>query len=233
MGTSSEYGGGKGGSWTPFKHAATDYAKHGGADRARRVLARHVATLGGVGGAVASAGAGITVAQRLAGLFSGVGSAGLDATLEQYALGALVGRDRFEVLGALIELVAPAGADLEGQAARSAACDVIDEIFGDAESYEELASVQLDATGVRQALELFLAAYVYNRALPVIEQRLAKLDPAEAERKDRELRDFIMAVVRLRLDGVDPFSVAWEAPEGRALIEDVLTDTYTQVEAWE
>jgi hypothetical protein len=233
MGTSNDYGGGKGGAWTPFKLAATNYARHGGEERARRVLARHVATLGGVGAAVTSAGAGITAAQRLAGLFSGVGRAGLDATLQTYALGAMVGRDRFEVLEALIDLVAPAGADLEGQAARSAACDVIDEVFGNAESYEELASLQLDADGVRHALELFLTAYVYNRALPVIEQRLAKLDPAEAERRDHGLRDFIRAIVRLRLANVDPFSVSWEAAEGRALIEGILSDTYNQLEAWE
>jgi hypothetical protein len=233
MGTSSDYGGGKGGAWTPFKHAATDYAKYGGTERGRRVLARHVATLGGVGGAVASANAGITAAQRVAGLFSGVGSAGLDATLQAYALGALVGRDRFEVLEALIDLVAPSGADLDGQAARSAACDVIDEIFRDAESYDELAGLQLDADGVRRALELFLSAYVYNRALPVIEQRLAKLDQAEAERRDHELRDFIIAIVRLQLAHVDPFSVAWESAEGRRLIDEVLTETYRQMEAWE
>lgn len=233
MGTSSDYGGGKGGAWTPFKHAASQYARYGGEERARRVLARHVATLGGVAGAVASARAGITAAQRLAGLFSVVGSAGLDATLHAYALSAMVGRDRFEVLEALIDLVSPAGSDLEGQAARSAACDVIDEVFDDAENYDELASLQLDADGVRHALELFLTAYVYNRALPVIEPRLAKLDPAEAERRDQELRGFIGAIVRLRLADLDPFSVSWEAAEGHALIEGILTDTYEQLEAWE
>jgi hypothetical protein len=233
VGTSGDYGGGKGGAWTPFKHAASNYARYGGAARGRRVLARHVGTLGGAAGGVGSAAAGITAAQRLAGLISGVGTVGLDATLQTYALGAVVGRDRFEVLEALIDLVAPSGADLEGQAARSAACDIIDEVFGDAESYDELSDVQLDADAVRHALELFLSAYVYNRALPVIEQRLIKLGPAEAERRDRELREFIRAVVRLRLANVDPFSVAWESAEGRSLIEGILRDAYTQMEAWE
>jgi hypothetical protein len=109
MGTSSDHTGGTGGAWTGFKRAATDYAKYGGEDRARRVTARHVATMGGAGAAVASAAAGLSTAQRLGRLLSGIGTVGFDETLRSFDLEALIGRDRFDVLEALIEIIAPVG----------------------------------------------------------------------------------------------------------------------------
>jgi len=112
MGTSSDHSGGSGGPWTPFKRAATSYAKHGGADRAGRMLARHVATLGGAAAAAASARTGTTAAQRLGGLLAGVATEGLTPTLERFGLADQVGRDRFEVLDALITYIAGSGSDL-------------------------------------------------------------------------------------------------------------------------
>jgi hypothetical protein len=233
MGTSTDFSGGTGGAWTGFKRAATDYAKRGGEGLARRVMARHVGTLGGAGAAVGSATAGVSTAQRLARMLADIGTTGFDAALRTYGLERLIGRDRFDVLEALIEVIAPPGADLESEAARSAAFDVIGEIFAEGESYEELARAELDRDGVLRALELFIAWYVYNRADPVIEQRLSRLDSGEAERRNRELVDYLRQLVRLELGERDPFAVAWDEPEGRALIEGLLHDVYRQLEAWD
>jgi hypothetical protein len=233
MGTSKDHTGGTGGAWTGFKRAATDYAKFGGEGRAGRVMARHVATLGGVGSAVGSATAGISTAQRLAALFSGIGTVGFDTALRSYNLERLIGEDRFDVLEALIEVVAPSGADLESEAARSAAFDVIGELFGEGESYDDLSSTQLDREGVLRALELFITAYIYNRADPVIDQRLSRLNADEAERRDRELRDFIKALVGLEMGDMDPFQVDWAEAQGREIIEGLLRDVYRQLEAWD
>src|SRR5205085_1617176 len=85
-------------------------------------------------------------------------------------LTALLGRGRFDVVRALVDLIAGAGSDLEGQAARAAALDVIDELFGDAENYDELAALDLDAEGVLRALEAFIAYFIYNRLLVQIDE---------------------------------------------------------------
>jgi hypothetical protein len=231
MGTSSDYGGGSGGAWTPFKIAATNYAKHGGGARAARVLARHVATLGGAGGATRSARTGIAGAANFAGLLAGIARDGLDAALREVGLGELVGRGRFDVVRALVDLIAGAGSDLEGQAARSAALDVIDELFGDAEDYDELAALDLDADGVIRALEAFIAYFIYNRLLPQIDERLTRYaDPARAEQLDRDLRQLIRAHVRIRLRDADPMSVDWSGDEGRNIIESALRSVYGVLE---
>ncbi len=81
---------------------------------------------------------------------------------------------------------------------------------------------------------MFVAAYVYNRAAEVIDERLSRLqDQRAAERRDRELRDYIGAVVALRLEGLDPLTVDWSGDEGRSIIERVLQDVYRQLEAGE
>jgi hypothetical protein len=231
MGTSSDYGGGRGGAWTPFKIAATNYAKHGGRGNGARVVARHVATLGGAAGATRSARAGIAGAANFAGLLAGIARNGLTPTLREAGLGDLVGRDRFDVVQALIDLVAGAGSDLEEQAAREAALDVIDELFADAADYDELAALTLDADGLVRALEAFLAYYIYNRLRQQIDERLTRhADPARAEQLDGDLRQLIRAQVRIRLREVDPLTVDWSDSEGRVIIESALRSAYGVLE---
>src|SRR5438552_18859951 len=104
MGTSSDYGGGTGGAWTPLKRAATNYAKHGGRSRGERGLARHVATLGGAGGATRSARAGIAGAANFAGLLAGIARDGLTPTLREAGLADLIGRGRFDIVRALVDV---------------------------------------------------------------------------------------------------------------------------------
>jgi hypothetical protein len=231
MGTSSDYGGGKGGAWTPFKIAATNYAKHGGRGRGERVVARHVAALGGAAGATRSARAGIAGAANFASLLAGMARNGLTPTLRDLGLGHLVGRDRFDIVQALVDVVAGAGSDLEGQAAREAALDVIDELFADAADYDELAALTLDADGLVRTLEAFIAYYIYNRLRQQIDERLTRYaDPARAEQLDGDLRQLIRAQVRIRFRDVDPLAADWTGDEGRGLIESALRSVYGVLE---
>src|SRR6202021_2941514 len=102
MGTSKDYAGGKGGAWTPYRHASTSYVKHGGEPRADRVLARYVAALGGAVAAAASGiGAFIGPAQGLADLGVRLSEQGLTPTLEYLGLTDLIGADEYDVFGGL------------------------------------------------------------------------------------------------------------------------------------
>ena len=92
MGTSTDRRGGSGGAWTPLKRAATSFMNAADAGRGtglagQRLLARHVAVLGGVADAVAGARAGRTGAQRLGSMLSGIASNGLATTLSEQDLG--------------------------------------------------------------------------------------------------------------------------------------------------
>jgi len=189
------------------------------------VLGRHVAVLGGAGAAAGGARSGATGLSRLGGLLAGVGSAGLGATLASLALGHLVGRDRFEVLDELITLIAGDAADVESQAARDAMCDVLDELYADADTWEELEATGVSSGSLQTLLSLFLAKYVYNR-LPVLAERLARLmDPVAAKEADQQIVRMINDLEELRMPE-EPLSFDWGGEAGRAFADDAVRDVY-------
>jgi len=231
MGTSADRATGTGGAWTPLKRAATDYARTASAGSggtrvtAERVLGRHVAVLGGAGAAAASARAGTSGLARLGGVLAGIGNAGLGPTLDQYGLGHLVGTDRFDVLDGLITLIAGDAADIESQAARDAACDVLDELYADAVTWAELETAGITPEMLQTLLTMFLARYVYNR-LPVLAERLARLtDPAAARDADQQIVEMIQDLVILRMPD-QPLTFDWSGPEGRRFADETIHDVY-------
>jgi hypothetical protein len=75
---------------------------------------------------------------------------------------------------------------------------------------------------------------VYNRAIPVIDERLTRLEnPALAHQRDQELRQYIIALVRLRLAGTAPLEVDWQGVAGREFIDGMLRAVYDQIEEWQ
>lgn len=235
MGTSSDYSGGRGGAWTGYKRAASSFATHGGSERAGRVLARHVGTLGGPAGATSSATAGTRAARLLASfLAGGAGEADATTRLDFGAVGLddLVNADRYEALDALVDAIGGEGSDLEAQAARSAALDVLGDLLLDEDV--DLSEVRLDADGVRDLLAQFLSFYLYNRAAPIIEERLSRLnDPTLAAQRDQEIRAAVEARVALGLKGLNPLAVDWQGQAGSHEIERLLRDIYFLIEAME
>lgn len=234
MGTSADRAAGTGGDWTPLKHATSAYVKGLGrpnsGDRARRVLSRHVPLLGGTGGAGATANAGRSGITRLGRLLAGLGSGTAEQTLTEAGLGHLIGQDRFTVLDELITYIAGAGSDLDSAAARDAACDVLDEVFGDADTWDEIVDVVVDREQLTAMLERFLALYVYNR-VPVIAERLSRLtDPAAMRQADQQMRQIITDLVSIELPD-DPLTVDWGGAEGRTIAQQSLDTTYELIAA--
>jgi hypothetical protein len=233
MGTSSSNKGGSGGAWTGFKRSATDFAKYGGRQRAGKALAGYVAAMGGAAAAAAAATAGSRTGQSLGNfLAASTGPNGLADGLEAVGLGHLVGQDRYSVLSELLNAFAGDGSDIETQAARNALLDVLDELLPEEEG-TELNSVQLDEQAVTESLCRYLDALVYNLAIPIIDERLTRLEnPALAQERDRDLRDYIDALVRLRVQDTSPLQIDWHGAEGQKFISDILRAVYDQLEEW-
>jgi hypothetical protein len=200
MGTSTDHSGGSGGSWEGAKRASTSFAKKGDKRRAERALGRLVVALGGAG-ALAAASSGATAATRgLGSLLSTSASDGLGTALGQLGLSDLVGRPADEVIAGLVDLLAGSGDDREGQAARAAACDVFERLAEDADSYEGLEQALAQVDDLGSVLKMFLSSYVYWLLLPVIEERLERLDDAALRAKrEGELREVVAAVVELNV----------------------------------
>lgn len=236
MGTSADRAAGTGGNWTPLKYAANAYVRGLGKansnERANRVLARHVPLLGGAGEAAAAARAGRSGITRLGGLLSGLGTGTAAQALASIGLDHLVGQDRFTVLDELVTYIAGAGNDLDSGAARDAACDVLDEVFGDADSWEELNQITVSREELGSILERFLALYVYNR-VPVVAERLSRLtDPVAMRRADQEMRQIIADLVVIELPD-DPLAIDWGGQQGRDIAERSVSSAYELLSALE
>lgn len=234
MGTSADRSAGRGGNWTRLKVATNSYVrglgKSDSAQRAARVLALSVPLFGGSAGAAATARAGATGVRNLGTLLAGIGADGVEPTLQSLGLSGLVGQDRFLVLDELITFVGGDGDDLDAQAARDAACDILYELFGDADSWAELAAVGVDPTELAQTLERFLALYIYNR-LPVVAERLSRMaDPAAMRQADQQMRQIIGDLVAIQLPD-DPLGIDWRGDQGRELADIAMESAYQALDA--
>ena len=234
MGTSASNTGGKGGGWTRYKRNAYNFARYGGSDRAGKALAGFVGAMGGAAAAGAAAAPGTQAGQPLGEfLAASTGPEGLAGGLEAVGLGHLVGQDRATVLAELVTAFGGTGADLEQEAARLAVLDVLEELLPQGEDVP-LDSVQLDEAAVAESLCRYIAALVYNRAIPAIDAHLERLqNQALAQRRDQELRDYTYELVRHEMRSVSPLMVDWKGAEGHDFVEGILVAVYEQLEGWE
>ena len=234
MGTSASNRGGTGGAWTTFKRDASTFARNGGESGAAKTLRSYVAALGGAAAAVAAAGVGVSTGQSLATFLAGsTGPAGIAGGLETVGLTHLLGADRFTILSDLLDLFAGTGSNLEAQAARNALLDVLDELLPQ-DSELSLEDVQLDENRVIEILQQYLIELVYNRAIPIIDERLTRLqNPQLAQQRNQELREYIAVLVRLRTEHMTPLNIDWSGADGREFIESMLRAVYDQLEGWE
>lgn len=232
MGTSSDYTGGTGGNWTSYKHATSNYARHGGRDRAGKVLARYVSALGGAGAASSRRAAGVRAAQRLAGFGAGIANQGLSATLRDLGLGHLIGGSRFDVLDRLLEAFGADGGTLEDQAVNQAVCEAFAELYpDDAETYEELEEVTLDREGLVLFIERTVAAWAYARLLPTLAEKFSHIeDPDVAQQRYDDLRERILLLVNLEVGTHEALDIDWRGDEGETILTRVIDQLYEDME---
>jgi hypothetical protein len=233
VGTSSDYTGGKGGEWTPYKHAASNFARHGGASRAEKVLARYVGALGGASAAAASGRqTGVARGQGVAGFGAALAAGGLTPALEALGLGHLVGASRFEVLDGLLDALGGDGGSLEDQAVTRALCEAFAQLYpDDADSYAELEAVEFDAAALERFIEHFVAEWAYARLLPTLAEKFSHIEDAQqAQRRYRELRERIQLLVKLDIGDRDAVAIDWRGPEGNSILTRVVDQLYEDME---
>ncbi|WP_411720913.1 hypothetical protein, partial [Mycetocola sp.] len=221
---------------TSLTHAASNYAKSAGTgggtdDQIQRLLGRQVAVFGGASGAARSAAAGRVAIARLGEFFSSIAEVGFAEAIERIGLQHLIGGDRFDVLDELLTLLTGDGGDLESQAARDAQCDVLDEYFGTAESWDDMAALSMTELGLEELLRDFLARYVYNR-IPAIGERLARImNPVAARRADERIIEMIEGYVEIHLPS-SALNFDWAGAEGRDFANEAVADVYRALEAF-
>jgi hypothetical protein len=119
------------------------------------------------------------------------------------------------------------GATLEEAAALAALVFLFEDLFGDATTFEQVDALALDAEGVRDGFVKFIARYVYNRMLPLLDERLVQRgDPAAAARIERQVWEYTLACARDDLAEVDVAGLDWRGAEAETIATDLLRGVF-------
>lgn len=207
--------------------AVTGRTGRAGIARAGRAYVR---ALGGSRRAAQSVPSARASSARLGGFLADVSGRGLGAALDAIGLGRLVGSDSHTVFAAIVDALAPEGADLEQMAAREAVNETLAELFeqyvAPDGSVAALESMTPDA--IRSAVERSVAASIYHRWLGDLEKQLEEkaVTAAEAVRLERDVAAYIRETVKLDLRDRDPLKLGWGTAEGAAFMETIYRDAY-------
>lgn len=258
MGTSTGYRMPKTGPWSSLKNDASEFASEGSnsTNSPEGIVSRFVAAYGGaakiaraggIGGARTSSrvatsgpkggnrgggrvvGSGREVGRRLGGFLASVDTQGLEQTLQDLGLKDLVGKPASEVAMALLDRLAGPGSTLDEASARMALAKLMEELVGDAVTYEELEDVfeeAADEVKVGKLLRKFFAQYLYEWFCRCFyEDWVKKVGSTKAGRALKSIQDCIEASLADKTYGVDLTKVKWNGSEGSKLAAQIMRET--------
>lgn len=202
----------------------------------RSVASKFVKAQGGARSATQASRRGIRTAQRLAGALIAAVERG-ESGLSQFLSINFVGMSADAVLAALIDELAPAGAQNEDAAARDAACTVLEDLFTKySVSTAGIAGLSaLTLAEVADVVVNYVAAYIFARLMQLLAIRLERndLSTATACRMERDVREYVRERVKAEVAPPQVTNISFTAQEGQRVVERVFNDAYTIIEAWE
>lgn len=218
--------------WTSAKARLSSLASRGGGRRRIAAAGRaYVQARGGARNASRSATGARSATARLGGFLSDVANRGIGPALDALGLARFTGRDVNTVFAAIVDALAPEGADIEQVSAREAIEQTLAGLFeqyvAPDGSVAALGAMTPDA--IRSAIEASVAASIFNRWLGDLERRLEEkaVSAAQAVKLERDVKSYILDTVKLDLQRVDPLTMQWGGAEGQAFVDRIYEDAYS------
>jgi hypothetical protein len=249
MGTSKSYNMPSGGDWNPLKRSATAFVTRRavGTSAMAELLRNYVRAKGGSrnfsglagGGGSGSAGGSpaTTTAQGLGSFLSSVASSNLEEALTAVGLEDLIGEPVADLIAAILELIAGPASTLEIAAARDALGEVVEELFENAttpDEVEEAIRSAVDGEGLASILHSFFTNYLYAQFCRDFYETWQKKEGADkAAQSLSEVRDYMDAAVIERSGDFKVDSVDWFGVAGATLCEGIMRDTVSIFEVTE
>lgn len=224
--------------WSGPKNSLSRYASSGGSATTtgtaylRSAGRGFVRAQGGARSASRAARAGVATAQGIGNFLSALSSRGVADTAKAYRLEAFVGKSADSLLSAVVDQVAPAGAQLEEAAARAAAVETLAELFAEhGVAADGLAALEgLTADAVRTVMERFLCRYIFERLIQTLGKTLENRPAAEVARLEAGVKSYLEGTIRLDLSTVDVGALDWKGSAGRDLITGLYDEAYSLME---
>lgn len=228
MGTSTGYSLPTTGNWPEAKREVTAWGGSGASTPSQmgRVLDDYVQAHGGAGAAAQQSTIANQAGARFGGLISGIRSEGLSVTLENSGLGYLVGRPASEVMQGVKNYLTGEGSSLDDELIRDAFNDFQEEIIGQYETYEELdAALTRIAVmdTISENMKRLFGHFIYKKFKRDFSERLYKAAGGvkQANRRLRDIKDYIFDTIRTKLHNHDLSQVAWRSREGLQMAEEI------------
>ncbi len=209
------------------------FAENGGGQRLGRAARAYIRANGGSRRAARAAVAGRKATVRLGGFLADVARSGLREAAERIGIANVLGQDAETVFAAIVDAIAPAGATPEEAAARGGISDALWRLYDEMSLRDDVYNINaLDAPAVAKAVEAAIVAVIFNRWLQEVGIRLEEHgpSPAEAVRRERDLKDYVRQSVHLDLEGTDILAMDWRSPTARQFIENKYTEAYAVFE---
>jgi hypothetical protein len=217
--------------WKLARRAMTSAVKKGGTSaRLRLAGRRYVSAKGGAKKSASTAVAGRAATARIGNFISDVSARGFADAARTLGLQNTVGQKVEVVLAAVINAIAPPGTNNDDAIARRAASETLREVF-EKHGVEESGLDALNAmtpADVADTIELSVAAYVYQRWLFDLSQRIEQnaVSETEAVKLERDVKTFVAGLVKLKLDGNQALQVDWNGAQGKKFVQDIYEAAY-------
>ncbi len=225
-------------SWSAPKNSLSRYASSGGSgNRTGRAYLKSavrgfVGAQGGSRRAARAARSGIATVQGLGGFLTAISARGTSAAVREYRLENYLDKSADSLLTAIVDQIAPDGAQLEEAAARAAAVETLSELFveqgvdGDGLTALE----HLTADEIRAVMGRFLCRYIFERLIQTLGKTLENRPAAEVVRLESGVKSYLNATIRLDLSNVDVTTMDWKGPAGRELVTHLYEEAYELME---
>jgi hypothetical protein len=218
--------------WGKAKEAMGKAARAGARSDAntRGVGRRFVASLGGARRAATSSPAGRTTTARLGGFLAGVARDGAARTFERLGLAQYVGQSLAALLVALGELLAPTNETTDDAFAAVALHETMAELVEElgVEEHGIDAFSRIDEGVAKHTMERYVARLVTARLLHVLSAELESgaVSADRAVAVEFEIGDFVESSVAIHVDVGKLTDLDWNAPEAKAIADDIVRQGY-------
>jgi hypothetical protein len=217
--------------WTLARRAMTSAVKAGAAVAGLRTAGRrYVSAKGGARKASSTAAAGRATTARIGNFVSDIASRGFNEAARAIGLETMVGRKVDVVLAEVINAIAPTGTNNDDAIARRAASETLRELF-EKHGVEQAGLDALNAmtpADVTDTIELSVAAYVYERWLFDLSQKIEQnaVSEADAVKLERDVKDFVKGLVKLKLNGSQALRLDWKGADGKKFVQEIYEAAY-------
>lgn len=220
--------------WSQAKRSMGRFASSGGAGNIRKAAGDYVRARGGATRAAKAVSAGRAATAGVVNFLSDVATRGIGEALHNIGLGEVLGQPVEKVLAAIVNALAPAGANFDDAAARRTVSEALTQVF-ERFGVEEGGISRLnamDATGVAEAFRVSVAEFIFQRLMcesgKSVETKA--ISDREAHRRELELKAYIVETVKLDMRGRDVLTTDWKSRQNQQVIENIYREAYRLME---